>query len=167
VEEYFKLLSDELLLRLNKIRKFVTKHNPTIGSLTESVIREFLSKHLPKSVSVNSGFIIDENLNVSPQCDILIWDSLNYAPIYQNEEIVIIPVSSVKCLIEVKTTINKTIFASAIKYFSAFNFSNNFRKYLFILNCKSNEAISNYLINYNHPGKYKNWDHDTYGKETI
>ena len=156
------MITEELILKINQIRKFVTNHNPSIGALTESVVREFLSNHLPKSVSVSSGFILIENSEISRQCDIIIWDSLNYAPIYQNKDIVIVPKASIKCVIEVKTTMNKSIFYSAVDYFKSFKFSHSFKTYLFIVNSCPDNQIGKYLIEFDHPGEYKQWDHDTF-----
>ncbi len=49
---YFELVSQELLGKLAQIRAYITKHNPTIGVLTEEIVRDFLSTHLPNVVSV-------------------------------------------------------------------------------------------------------------------
>jgi len=36
---YFELLSLELLNKLNQVKIFIKKHNPTIGVLTEEILR--------------------------------------------------------------------------------------------------------------------------------
>lgn len=59
--DYFRLVSDELLIKLNQTKQFIRKHNSTIGILTEEILRAFLKTHLPKSVSVEQGFILSQS----------------------------------------------------------------------------------------------------------
>ena len=93
--DYFQLVSDELLIRLNQVKKFIKKHNPTIGILTEEILRTFLKNNLPKSISVEQGFILSQNGEMSKQCDILIYDSHYFAPFYRINDIVVVPADSV------------------------------------------------------------------------
>ena len=116
-DNYYKLISEELLIKLHQIKCFVKKHNLTIGILTEEILRSFLKDYLPKSISVSQGFIIYTNGNLSKQCDIIIYDSMNYAVKYKINDIVIVPFDSVICVIEVKTTITKSIFHKTIENF--------------------------------------------------
>lgn len=162
MSNYFHFRSQELLLKLDQVKHFITKHNPTIGVLTESIIREFLSDHLPDVVTVAEGFIIDEEGELSKQCDILVYDSHSYAPYYRVNNIVVVPAAAVLAIIEVKTTINKQIFHSVIDYFKSFSYMENVKTYLFTYNSQSISHIGKYFLNYKHPGKYQSFDHDTY-----
>lgn len=164
MEKYFNLISTELLNKLEQIRQFITKHNPTIGVLTEAVLREFLAKYLPKSVAVEEGFIIDKTGFVSKQCDILIYDHLNFAPYYRINDIVVIPAEAVIAVIEVKTTLNKQIFAGIVEYFANIQAicQTNAKTYLFIYNSPKSSALATLFHRYDHPGSYKQFDHDTF-----
>ncbi|WP_353176469.1 DUF6602 domain-containing protein [Delftia acidovorans] len=162
MSNYFHFRSQELLLKLAQVKHFITKHNPTIGVLTEEIIRQFLSDHLPDVVTVAEGFISDENGNLSKQCDIIVYDSHSYAPYYQVNNIVVVPAAAVLAIIEVKTTISKQIFHSVIDYFSSFDYIENAKKYLFIYNSQSISHIGRYFKNYKHIGEYQEFDHDTY-----
>lgn len=75
MSNYFELVSQELLIKLAQVKSFITKHNPTIGVLTEEILRDFLKTHLPNFVSVEQGFIMGDDGMLSKQCDILIYDS--------------------------------------------------------------------------------------------
>ncbi|MEX0902343.1 MAG: DUF6602 domain-containing protein [Pseudohongiellaceae bacterium] len=136
MSKYFESVSQELLGKLAQVRSHITRHNPTIGVLTEEVVREFLRTHLPKRVSVEQGFVIAADGELSRQCDILIYDSQMYAPLYRINDIVIVPSESVIALIEVKTTISRAIFHRAIDYFKALRYLENAKTYLFIFNSK-------------------------------
>lgn len=134
MSNYFHFRSQELLLKLAQVKHFITKHNPTIGVLTEEIIREFLSDHLPDIVKVAEGFIIDKDGNLSKQCDILVYDSHSFSPHYRVNNVVVVPAASVLAIIEVKTTINKQIFHGVIDYFKSFDYIKTAKTYLFIYN---------------------------------
>jgi hypothetical protein len=162
MENYFKLVSEELLIKLNQTRQFINKHNSTIGVLTEEIIRSFLKTYLPKSVSVEQGFILSVEGEVSKQCDILIYDSNFYAPFYRINDIVVIPADSVIAVIEVKTTLTKAIFHDVINYFENINLITRAKTYLFVYNSCEITKLSGYFHSYKHKGKYQEFDHDTF-----
>jgi hypothetical protein len=164
MEKYFNLISSELLNKLEQIRQFITRHNPTIGVLTEAVLREFLAKYLPKSVAVEEGFIINESGQVSKQCDILVYDHLNFAPYYRINDIVVIPAEAVVAVIEVKTTLNKKIFSGIVEYFANIQFicKTKAKTYLFIYNSPKPANLERLFHSYRHPGEYQQFDHDTF-----
>lgn len=162
MSNYFNLVSAELIGKLAQIRSYITKHNPTIGILTEEILRSFLSNHLPKAISVEQGFIINKEGAISRQCDILIYDSHNYSPFYRVNDIVVVPVESVLAVIEVKTTINRSIFHKTIDYFRALADIGQFRTYLFIFNSSPIHKIGDHFHSYRHPGGYQSFDHDTF-----
>jgi hypothetical protein len=162
--EYFQLVTAELLLKLAQIKDFIKKHGQTIGIVTEEILKVFLKTHLPKSISVEQGFIMGENGELSKQCDILIYDSHNYAPFYRINDIVIVPYKSVIAVIEVKTTITKNIFHSAIEYFANIQKVTECKAktYLFIYNSLDVNHIENFLLTYVDENGSKGFDHDTF-----
>jgi len=162
MSNYFEFVSQELLIKLAQVKSYITKHNPTIGVLTEEIVRGFLKNHLPTLVSVEQGFIINSKGEISKQCDILIYDSLSYSPLYRINDTVVIPSESVLAIIEVKTTINKSIFHKVIEYFKSFDYIPNVKKYLFIFNSSSIEKIESYFHSYQHKSDHQIFDHDTF-----
>lgn len=160
--DYFRLVSDELLIKLNQTRQFIKKHNPTIGILTEEILRSFLKTHLPKSISVEQGFILSKEGNLSKQCDIIIYDSNFYAPFYRINDIIVVPSNSVIAVIEVKTTLNKSIFHDVIRYFQGIGYITNAKKYLFVYHSCKIEKLSEYFHSFKHSGDYQFFDHDTF-----
>jgi len=160
--DYFQLVSDELLIRLNQVKKFIKKHNPTIGILTEEILRTFLKNNLPKSISVEQGFILSQNGEMSKQCDILIYDSHYFAPFYRINDIVVVPADSVIAVIEVKTTITKQIFHNVIDYFDNISSITSARKYLFVYKSCEISMLKNYFYSYKHKGDRQQFDHDTF-----
>lgn len=162
MSNYFNLLSAELMGKLAQVKTYINKHNPTIGVLTEGILRSFLSDHLPKAVSVAQGFVANEIGAMSRQCDIILYDSHHYSPLYRVNDIVVVPVESVLAVIEVKTTINQSIFHDTIKYFKALSELGDVSSHLFIYNSRSIRDIDRYFHAYKHEGRYQKFDHDTF-----
>lgn len=163
--EYFRLKAEELLNELSQVRTFIKKHNPTIGILTEEILRKFLITFLPKGVSVEQGFIVGANGELSKQIDIVVYDSHRYAPYYRINDIVVIPSTSVIAIIEVKTTVkSKTAFHEIINYFYSVSkqLHYNTGKYLFIYNSATVGMLESYFHSFKHPGEYQKFDHDTF-----
>lgn len=107
MENYFFLLSQEFDLRIKQAKDFIKNHNPSLGALNEEILRKFLKDHLPKWVDVAHGFILSKEGNISNQCDIIIYNSTYYAPLYRVNDLVIVPPESVICTVEVKTKLDQ------------------------------------------------------------
>lgn len=163
MSQYFDHVTQQLHSKISQAKVYITKHNPTTGALAEAVLRQFLQEHLPGGVSVEQGFIISSDGMLTKQCDILIYDSQRYAPFYRAGEIVVIPAEAVVALIEVKTSINKQGFTEVIKYFQSFEaVGRQFPTYLFMFNAPQLQTIDSWFHSYPHPGRHKEFDHDTF-----
>jgi hypothetical protein len=160
--DYFESIAKNLLDELNVIKDLVKKHNPTIGTVTEEILRKFLKKHLPDSINVGQGFIRNNKGETSKQCDILIYHSDFNNPFYKLDDLVVIPAESVIAIIEVKTTINSAIFHDAIDYFNQVLKVCYKPAYLFIYNSADIPAIASYFNTYEHKDGRSQFDHDTF-----
>lgn len=90
------------------------------GIFRESLIRDFLKRILPKSVSVDSGFIYGfDKAETSRQIDIIIWDSSKYGSIFQTSEFVVVPPESVIAIITVKSNMNNSDIESGLHNLSS------------------------------------------------
>lgn len=150
---------------LSQVKVFIKKHNTTIGLLTEEVLRRFLATFLPKGVSVEQGFVVDANGELSRQIDILIYDSHRFAPYYRINDVVVIPSSAVIAVVEVKTTVkSQTAFHEIIRYFYSISgqLHYNTTKHLFIYNSASVTELERFFHSFKHPGPYQKFDHDTF-----
>lgn len=87
------------------------KHSGEKGRLNETHIAHLLRRYLPHKFGIGTGFIVSTNseIRISPQCDIIIYDSVNNAPIYESDAFSIYPIEMVYAVIEVKTNISKKI----------------------------------------------------------
>lgn len=161
--EYFQLLGKQLLSRLAELEVFISNHNPTVGVLTETALRDFLSAHLPKSVEVAQGFVMGRDGAVSRQIDIIIFDCLNFVPHYRLRDLVVVPAAAVLAVIEVKTTIDRTKFHEVIRYFKALPALPSAKTFLFVYRSRASIGkIASYFATFKHDGDYQRFDHDTF-----
>ncbi|EKS4343917.1 hypothetical protein FDG09_10140 [Clostridium sporogenes] len=80
-------------------------HNGEKGKEAEEILKNFLKKYLPKKYEVTTGFV-HTDLGTSNQCDILLYDSINYAPLYHGYANEIIHMSSLRGVIECTMRLN-------------------------------------------------------------
>jgi hypothetical protein len=95
----------------------LTSHNPELGRMNESHLVNLLRWYLPPKFGIGTGFIASGGTapQQSPQCDIIIYDALNNAPLYKSDAWSIFPIEMVYGVIEVKTTLNRQELADAFQ----------------------------------------------------
>lgn len=96
----------------------LSDHQGEKGRLNETHLKATLRRHLPEKFGLGTGFIVSSktiNNKDNPQIDIVIYDKVTNAPLYQSEAFGVFPVESVYGYIEVKTTLTKSELASAFK----------------------------------------------------
>lgn len=113
-QEQFNRISKEFTTKVGRLSLF-TKHGPEIGRSHEIILSNFLSRYLPKSVNVSTGFIYHPKFGVSPQIDVIIWNNADYAPLFNEGQLVVLRPDSVIVAIEVKTTLDKKSLISALR----------------------------------------------------
>lgn len=87
-------------------------HKPTVGGAREEMLRVLLEKHIPKRYHVATGFV-----EGSPsQIDILIYDQIDYAPLFREGNLVVVPFQAVRAMIEVKSQLTRGELADALAH---------------------------------------------------
>ncbi|MCL5290570.1 MAG: hypothetical protein M1489_06035 [Firmicutes bacterium] len=89
------------------------------GAEAEQVLIKWLNNHLPKRFSACSGFIMDDNDDISPQTDVIIYDALNCPTLRFSERAAIIPADNAAVAIEVKSKLTKEELIDASKKMAA------------------------------------------------
>lgn len=120
--DYQKSISDELISVKDRIRNFIDDHHwPEDGRYKEIILSDVLRRHLPKSVSVGTGFIA-EGKNLSTQIDIIVYR--NEIPLlFQKSDFVIVAPEAVLGIIEVKSRIrDRRMLSEAIDKLSRIQF---------------------------------------------
>ncbi|MCP4594938.1 DUF6602 domain-containing protein [Neptuniibacter sp.] len=89
-------------------------HQGVKGVGNESVLIDLLCNFLPKKYGVGTGIVVDKSGTQSKQCDIVIFDAVNYPEIFSLTSAKFFPVDFVYATIEVKTTLDSTKTKDAI-----------------------------------------------------
>lgn len=164
--DYFRLKSNELLFSIEQSRKMIMNHNLSRGLIAESVLRNFLKSFLPNKVGITQGFIVYQGIE-SPQCDIILYDCLNYAPIYKYGDFDVVQSDAVFAVIEVKISVNRKGFGKVLHDFERLYEMGILHKFLFIYDGVSLNTLKNYFWGKYVPdyGRKQNeflYDHDNY-----
>lgn len=109
--EYHKSLTDELHALKDRIRNLVD-HWPSDGEYKEAALRTVLRRHLPTSLTIGRGFIVDAERS-STQVDVLIVDGTKPTLFHEGDLIIVTP-DCVLAAIEIKTRV-RNIKECAIK----------------------------------------------------
>lgn len=152
--EFMRLKALEMNMLLKQARMFVLQHNSSIGHIGEEILRSFLQQNLPKRYKVTQGFVSD-GVRISPQCDIIIFDSQAYVPFYSYGNIEVIPANSVVATIEVKTSINKERFCEVLKRFQKLYELGVDNNSILVFSYIMPQTIENYIFNSLAPQVYR------------
>lgn len=114
-------------------------HYPSLGSYKERLLSETIRNYLPRSVEVGTGFVLFPHEDTAPpggkahhdplnrsaftisrQCDILVFDSATYPPVFRDGDFVVLRPESVRAVIEVKGSLNAAETRSLVASFIDF-----------------------------------------------
>lgn len=129
--DYIRSLSFELLSVKDRVRHFIgDRHWGEDGRFKEVILMEKLEEMLPSSVSVCTGFIVnnDDENKISKQIDIIIYNNSYPLPFSLND-FAIIDYRSVVGVIEVKSKQSAMSLAKTIKKSSEISELMNKREY--------------------------------------
>jgi hypothetical protein len=97
-------VSSEMQANLKETRSALS-HNLSKGEAVEETVREFLRRHLPTSLGVVSGQIVDSQGSMSRQMDVIIYDAARTPSLFISKSggIHVVPSEGVIAAVEVKT----------------------------------------------------------------
>lgn len=129
--------------------RYIIDHGPSVGTYRENLLQNSLRKHLPERYHVATGFIH----GLKKQIDILIYDRIDYAPLFREGDLVIVPQESVRAIIEVKTSLTTKGLHSALELLDIASFFDDkkppFFKGIFAFESKlSSETIYDLLAKF-------------------
>ncbi|MGF6774867.1 DUF6602 domain-containing protein [Paraburkholderia sp. GAS334] len=111
---YLKSITAECEALQDRVRYFIDDgHWPTDGAWKESILRALISRTIPSTFSVASGFVLTES-GPSKQIDVLVYD--NTIPVlYRGGDLVFVTPSACAAIIEVKSSLRANSFLAAIQ----------------------------------------------------
>jgi hypothetical protein len=107
-KKFYESLNNELIALKDRVRSLIGNANwGEDGRYREAILKNMISKFLPKKYSMGTGFVINKDKEITKQIDIIIYD--NSSPVLFSEgDFVIVLASTVKAIIEVKSSIRDT-----------------------------------------------------------
>ncbi|MFA5723537.1 MAG: DUF6602 domain-containing protein [Candidatus Pacearchaeota archaeon] len=107
-KKFYESLNQELIAVKDRVRNLIGKsHWGKDGEHKEAILKNVISKFLPKKYSMGTGFVINHNKEISTQIDIIIYDN-SFPVLFSEGDFVVVLADSVKAIIEVKTSIKST-----------------------------------------------------------
>ena len=107
-KKFFESLNDELEAVKDRVRSLIGEANwGEDGRYREAVLRNIISRFLPKDCSIGTGFVINERREITKQIDIIIYDSSSPV-LFSEGDFVVVLANTVKAIIEVKSSINSS-----------------------------------------------------------
>lgn len=83
-------------------------HNGEKGNAREDTFTKYLRAYIPERYSISKGVIIDADDTQSKQVDVIIHDKLNSPIVFETDSTSMIPIETVYCVVEIKSTLTKT-----------------------------------------------------------
>lgn len=122
IKSYIKSWGLELTAKADRVRNLIgDAHWLSDGRHKEFLIKGFLQKYLSDSYLIENGFICpsDDKGEISGEIDIIVADPTIQPPWFNENDLIIVPPSSVRAHIHVKSTFSSTslkdVMQSAIK----------------------------------------------------
>jgi hypothetical protein len=117
--KYLSSIGQEFSSKIYRISHLIgDDHHPSSSRYREAILKQVITKFLPKKYDTGTGFVLFPALyssaqakdildifthEVSKELDIIIYDSTNHSPIYQDGDFIVVKPESVRSVIEVKS----------------------------------------------------------------
>jgi len=117
-------------------------HDGTRGELREAYLKQFFHDFISMPFEITSGFMTDSSgSEISPQIDLIIYDRSSILGFPLNDLVMILPVESVRVIMEIKSTVRGNTLKQARTQQDAIRqmrlvLTEKNRKYLTAANCR-------------------------------
>lgn len=108
---YASSFAHELAGQALRIGQLIS-HRATVGANREELLRVLIQRHIPQRFHAATGFIHGGDA----QLDILIYDQIDYAPLFRAGDLVVVPPEAVRAIIEVKSGLHRDDLTDAMTH---------------------------------------------------
>jgi hypothetical protein len=105
VKQYYHNVQKKVLVQKDIIRSLL-KDPKVIGDYYEAIIMDAVRESISKYFDAKRGVILSETGASSRECDIIVYSAAEYGPLFLSGDIVVVSPEAVRCVIQVKGTIN-------------------------------------------------------------
>jgi hypothetical protein len=114
MQQYYWNVQKKILVQRDIIRSLL-KDPKVIGDYYEAIIMEAVRESISQYFSARRGVILAADGQSSRECDIIVYSAAEYGPLFLSGDIVVINPEAVRCVIQVKGTLNRENLNEAIK----------------------------------------------------
>lgn len=114
---YSAAFASDLISQSEQLGRLIG-HGPSVGAEREELLRALLERHVPKRYHVASGFVD----GFRAQFDIIIYDQIDYAPLFKSGNLVVVQPQAVRAVLEVKSDLSSTSLTDALEHLSLAGF---------------------------------------------
>lgn len=90
-------------------------HMGELGASREELLKSYIKQFLPEKYKVGRGIVIDSDEHQSRQQDFIVYDAFNSPAALLMDSLQVLPIESIYCTIEVKSTLNKTELSKCVE----------------------------------------------------
>jgi len=120
VKQYYHNVQKKVLVQKDIIRSLL-KDPKVIGDYYEAIVMDAVRESISKYFDARRGVILSETGASSRECDIIVYSAAEYGPLFLSGDIVVVSPEAVRCVIQVKGTINIENLNDAIANLSTVN----------------------------------------------
>jgi hypothetical protein len=120
MKQYYHNVQKKVLVQKDIIRSLL-KDPKIIGDYYEAIVMDAVRESISKYFDARRGVILSETGASSRECDIIVYSATEYGPLFLSGDIVVVSPEAVRCVIQVKGTINIENLNDAIANLSAVN----------------------------------------------
>ena len=120
MKQYYWNVQKKILVQRDIIRSLL-KDPKVIGDYYEAIIMEAVRESISEYFAARRGVIISNDGQSSRECDIIVYSAAEYGPLFLSGDIVVINPEAVRCVIQVKGTLNHENLQEAVKNLESVN----------------------------------------------
>jgi len=120
MKQYYRNVQKKVLIQRDIIRSLL-KDPKVIGDYYEAIIMDAVRETISEYFSARRGVILAEDGRASHECDIIVYSAAEYGPLFLSGDMIVVNPDAVRCVIQVKGTLNTDNLKDAINNLSAVN----------------------------------------------
>ena len=105
MEQYYRKVQERVMVQRDVINSLL-KDPRIIGDYYEAIVRDAVREAVSASFAVGRGVVLASDGRASKECDIIVYNAVEYGPLFSSGDIVVVSPESVRCVIQVKGTVS-------------------------------------------------------------
>jgi hypothetical protein len=118
MEQYYRKVQEKIMVQRDVINALL-KDPRIIGDYYEAIVRDAVREAVSHSFAVGRGVVLAADGSASKECDIIVYNTVEYGPLFVSGDIAVVSPESVRCVIQVKGTVTLDNLGDAIQSLAA------------------------------------------------